>query len=200
MLWSVFRRISSAYICVKTRTKPFHLSPLFTFPLKNILACNALSHLTATHLYNCNWILFRKALYWGRVELFFLREKSAFFFLPQHQRLTAAGDKVLSPGTGLSDSTEKSPRFAEHLVHHSQGSTYLRTEEIFPPARGGETFLAFSFLCSMRVGGNPPGDPSSRPVILPVGSLPAESCFMLLTLIYRLTEAFGLDTEYLTDA
>lgn len=107
---------------------------------------------------------------------------------------------MLSPGTGLSDSTEKSPRFAEHLVHHSEGSTYLRTEEIFPPARGGETFLAFSFLCSMRVGGNPPGDPSSRPVILPVGSLPAESCFMLLTLIYRLTEAFGLDTEYLTDA
>lgn len=145
-------------------------------PWKISWAGRAPSHLTATRL--CNILQQHlNPVPDGRGRTGFARgiglPCSSF---PRSRDRLQLGIRCWARGTGLCGSTEKSPRFAERLVHRSQGSTYSGTEEVFPPARGGETFLDFIFLCSTRVGGNPPGNPLNHPVILPAGS-----CFMLLS-------------------
>lgn len=151
MLWSVFQEnFFSLCMCRLDKTLPF-----ITF-VHSIFACNALPHLTATHL--CNSI--------SPVHEGSLLSLSGIIFAWAISLLFSSFPSIrdwLQQKKGISESTEKSPQFTEHLVHHSQGSTYLGTEEIFPPTRGGRYFWLSAFSTALSVEGHPPGDPSSYP-------------------------------------
>lgn len=147
-----------------------------------------------TVIESCSWELPTES-----ESYFSLRNEPALSFLPQHQQQTAVGDEVLGSGDSVPCHHREIP-----LVHWTSSVSFSGPHQFEDrrnfPTRDRESFLSFRFLYSTRVEENPAEDPCSHPVILPEGSLPAESCFMLWTLTHRLTEVFGLDTEYLTDA
>lgn len=152
-------------------------------------------HICATTVIkSCPWEVSTEA-----ENYFCLWKKPALFFLPQHQQQTVVGKKVLGPGDRVPWHPREIP-LAHWTFSASFSGPHLFGDRRKFPTREGETFLAFRFLYGTRVEENPPEDPCSHPVILPEGSLPAESCFMLRTVRHRLTETFGLDTEYSTDA
>lgn len=179
MLWSIFGRISSVRVCVQTGARAFHLSPSFTLPLKNIFACavtfNSYTFVPQPYLNSVPEGSFTAV----EENWFCLRNKSALFFLPRRQRLAAAGDKVLSPGERAPWQHRETPSVCSMFRTLFSGLSLFGDGRHFPTSQRWGDISGFQ-LSSTRVGGNPPRDPWSHPVTLPAGSLPAESCFMLL--------------------
>lgn len=140
-------------------TRSFHLSPLFTFFLRNIIACDSLSHQTATLLYSCNWIQFLRSLL-----------RSSRVILPWGINLFYFAPLVLKTGYSSREDVELRgwgsvvSWFAEYLLHHSQNSTYLGTEEIFPRNQRCRNISGLNFPYSMKMGRKHPEDPSSHAV------------------------------------